>query len=820
MREYDLVEYGPSSDRGSASEEFDPDRSDYIYHSSPEDGSTDVEDNQPPSNFVLNPYEFDEVAETPGGGGDTPNPPNEGGPVGYPEDDPEWRGACFKMDVVESIVGPVDLLPLQREDDGAEIYDERRKIVQDVRVAVDVMRNSILKAAEVAHVPVNDQDVNAWKPDAVSTAKLRKDLTPLRHRMNMVSGAVTYIEDQRMEAAAKGIRLRPHQQDVAIGYADFLLHGEPTTPEGGKSGLIVQPTGSGKTRVMVEIVEMVKHMEVAGDSNRVLILTPTVKIQDQTVGVDGKRGFGKFAPHRKIGRYDVEVDPKQKSQSLQTDDTIAMCLPSFLKLFTAGELPRFDKVIVDEVHTAIGTAYAAALGEYCKDKILVGVTATPDFDERRSARNLCKHLIAEMRVPEGIQQGILAPARAWLLDAQPVIEGHLSDDPSLRKAQMREAVMKGRMREAVRIIKKELTRGAAELEGGILAVVRCRPGEDIKDAYELAKMMRGAYYRGPNGPRDLRPIMSAFVGGSAERQSRRDRDETLKYFEQGKLNVVTNVRLLEMGFDVDRVKLWIDLADGNEVDVTQGAGRALRLMVDGDGEIIRGKDGKPIEAHLYSFVNHDRGERQFTVLNVLGVEQSGQGVEHSGRPEAPIPKPRMLRPDRQPTTRPDNELEVRDVVTTVVGSMAVTNELQAELNPAETHKTPINPLAPSGYPNQSGLDEFIDTFGSGMEVPPLEAARILGVSLPTLRNMIWSRYGDHNHIPTLGNVKEMLEDSPLLRAPTLPRSGYTYISPRDLAIRRFARQNRISLSRFTDIDGIVKFYMSNEDLYRLLDMLG
>jgi hypothetical protein len=278
-----------------------------------------------------------------------------------------------------------------------------------------------------------------------------------------------------------------------------------------------------------------------------------------------------------------------------------------------------------------------------------------------------------------------------------------------------------------------------------------------------------------------------------------------------------------MGWDSEFPKVYIDLAGGKEVDTTQGLGRVLRLMRDQEGNIIRGPDGKPIEAHAYSFYTEEQGDRQFTVLDVLGTK-SGERLGGEEHPEAPIPRPRT---HAQREEEPVASVEVLDVITSIVGSAALEGEVEVSVSAEESeHASAVNPLAPSGWPNQSGLREFIEAHGGDSKIPPNEAARLLGVSTLTLKSIFKNLWGDPNHQPTLNDTADILEMYPDLKAPPLPEAGFMDIeqfarqstmSERPFAVIRYARAQGYTPNRFTDEYGTVGFYLHELTAAQLLN---
>lgn len=743
----------------------------------------------------------------------------------------EWRNPPSNP-IVEQVVGRLDLPP-----DDFEGYDERRQIAADVEGAIETMRSNMRKMAEAAQIKVTDEEVAAWQPGQVEIAKLRRDLTGLRQRANMIRGAETYLEDQVAQAAEDGIRLRPHQQDVTVGFRNFLVNAERTSPKGGKSGLIELPTGAGKTRVMVETASMIRHMQDPQEENRVIIITPTRKIQDQTVGADGKHGFGKFRPDEQVGRVDETVPDSKRAAELDKP-IVSICLPSFLRLKAEGKLPpNVCAVLVDETHKAKGEKVGPEIEDYIADKIAVGFDATPEEDPEESTEEVTrykifKHQIAQMELVEAIQGGILTGVRAWVHHVSPVVkESTLPEDPAERRAAMREATVIAKERVATDIVKKELERGYREVPGkdgqpsrGFGVVVRCKPGDNVNYAYRFAKNLRGMFVKGPNGPFDMREIMPGFVGGDSKRQTQAEEDAVFEAFAHGKINVLANVKKAEVGWDDHGAKGFVNTWRGTWRELKQAIGRELRKMLDEDGNVIQGPDGKPIEAHLYDLVSDTEvsDPNRPTIVDILGIK-SGDRIEADSRPDAPIPRPRTLAEGACKTVRPP---DVIDVVSTTVGSTALeavevevadveeveSISIKATAEQTETKQPPENPYAPNGWPNQSGLDEFIEVFGLDYEVPLAEASRILGVSAVTTKGMMSRRHGDHSKPITLRDVQESIRQHTALQAPAVPATGYYEVGRKELSLRALAVKHGITLKRFTKEDGIIGSFLSDEEV--------
>lgn len=764
----------------------------------------------------------------------------ENSPFGSGPEDANPAGELYRNPpvdpVVEQVVGQIDLPP-----DDFKGYDERRLIVAEVEQAVERLRERHLGAARHVGLTISEEQVAAWRPGPQEIALLRKELKPLRHRANMILAAETYIHDQVMEAAAEGIRMRPHQQDVVIGVRNFLVGASRTSPKGGKSGLIELPTGAGKTRVMVEVASMIRHIQDPEEQNKILIITPTNKIQQQTVGLDGKHGFGRFRPDEEVGKYDEDTPANMRPVELGKN-IVSICLPSFLRLKAQGRLPKdISLVLVDETHMARGDKVGAEIEDYIADKVAIGFDATPERDEDEDSEavyEIFKHQIAQMDLVEAIKSGILTSVRAWVKHVRPVVnERSLPTEPRARRDALREASTIAKERSAAELVKEELERGYREVPGrqgerskGFGVVVRCRPGGNVNYAYRFAKSLRHTYVHGPLGPFDLREVMPAFVGGDSKRQTKAVREEVFDGYARKHVNVLANVKAAEVGWDDNGAKAFINTYRARRRQLIQASGRVLRIMLDDDGEIVKGPDGKPIPAHIYDLVDDSElaDPSRPTILDILGIE-SGGIIEADAHPDAPIPRPRTIGHDSGGFVRSP---EVTDVVTTTVGSTALGGEevnvavedvgavtVEPDTQPEVTRQpreAPVNPIAPSGWPNQSGLAEFAEAYGDAERVPHHEAARILGVSTVTLSSLLKGFFGDAHYAPTFHDLQSFLEQNPGLQAPPQPAVGFVEISRKDRKVRRYASEHGVSLRRFTREDGVIVQFMRQEDLQELL----
>jgi superfamily II DNA or RNA helicase len=672
-------------------------------------------------------------------------------------------------------------------------YDERQVIGWRLIEQREQRRARLVGVAQEAGGYSADEAIargEAWEPNEqelkhlFASPEVRKE----RKRAAMLDGVDTFVEDYEAIAVTMGVPLRKNQIPAVHDFQGFMLH-TARSEGGGKRGIFEMATGLGKTAILSKVVAALKHSEDPDDPIRILILVPTNTILEQTIGRHGERGLGKFAPHLRVG-------VQNEYQNYAGEEICVMTTASFDIMMRNGTMPEFDAVAIDEVHTVLGEVTFPRVQAYCRDRLAIGLSATPAYDPERSAYTFFEHQIHLDPVREAIRDGKLAPVKAEDLEIEPVyLRSEIPQDPAERRAFMRRAQLRGAAIASVRIIRESVERGVG-------VIVRCPAGEDIKFARDFAAELNGmAVHVHGGGPYETRWLAAHFVGGSAKRQSREEREAAQRLHGQGQIDVLTYVKAIGMGYDSLHTKVWIDLAGSDsQLEVQQGLGRALRLSFD--------SDGNPIPAEVYSFRDPMR-RNQATVCSVLGVK-SGETIIHDPHParEIPLPAPRQ----RRRRTALPTVAEVR---------VSVANQVVIE-----------NALTPES-PSSAEIGRTVEQIRGSAQVSFSDACRILGISPVTLKQIL-SQFGYVEATPD--TVKLRLDDIGAiidtdefrgLQVLALPETGYTLDADaavrlgvqRRLTLRAFAARHGIHHARMRTPDGRVGFYYSDQQLADLRQLI-
>ncbi|GHU54671.1 hypothetical protein FACS189411_01720 [Bacteroidia bacterium] len=164
--------------------------------------------------------------------------------------------------------------------------------------------------------------------------------------------------------------------------------------KGWKKGIVILPTGTGKT--------FLSAFDTLNAKGRVLFIVHRLDILSQS-----KEAFEKIYPNEKLGlltgeeKYNVE-DSKVLFASKDT-----LRNPEILQSFKQNE---FDYIIVDEVHHGQAPSYQLVLQYFNPNFFMLGLTATPDRMDRKDIFELFDYQkVYEYSLNEAIENGFLVP---------------------------------------------------------------------------------------------------------------------------------------------------------------------------------------------------------------------------------------------------------------------------------------------------------------------------------------------------------------------------------------------------------------------------
>lgn len=183
--------------------------------------------------------------------------------------------------------------------------------------------------------------------------------------------------------------IKPHYlQKMALDALDFYRE------KGWKKGIVVLPTGTGKT--------FLSAFDAKKFNGRVLFIVHRLDILNQS-----KEAFEKIWPEAKLGILTGELRDHIHDSKILFASKDSLRNPDYLSLFSPNE---FDYIIVDEVHHGQAPTYQNIIRHFQPKKFILGMTATPDRMDRKDIFELFDYnKIFEYTLNEAIENGFLVP---------------------------------------------------------------------------------------------------------------------------------------------------------------------------------------------------------------------------------------------------------------------------------------------------------------------------------------------------------------------------------------------------------------------------
>lgn len=304
---------------------------------------------------------------------------------------------------------------------------------------------------------------------------------------------------------------------------------------GWKKGIVVLPTGTGKT--------FLTAFDTKKAIGKILFLVHRLDILSQS-----REAFEKIYPKETLGLLTGDVKENTNARILfASKDTLRN--PDTLYQYKNNE---FDYIIVDEVHHGQAQSYQIILDYFQPNFFMLGLTATPDRVDRKDIFELFDYQkVFEYTLNEAIENGFLVPYTYYGLKdnidySQIRYKGNKYNVNDLDKA----LIIKDRNEQ---ILKEYLEKGQGNKAVGFCA--------SVKHAEAMSKFFN------ENG-----------IPTYAITSETPNRDELVKQFRENKFTVAFTVDLFNEGVDFPdlQVLLFLRPTESKTVFVQQ-LGRGLRL---------------------------------------------------------------------------------------------------------------------------------------------------------------------------------------------------------------------------------------------------
>jgi superfamily II DNA or RNA helicase len=340
------------------------------------------------------------------------------------------------------------------------------------------------------------------------------------------------------------IQLRDYQKEAVRAItqtaASVLQTGRRRRP------LVIQPTGAGKTVMMLFAARFLHHTY----GWKSLIVVPSVKLVEQTVASSNR-----FYPDWTTGQVGDSVFTITPATEL---DVVTAAGMNPEKLAERGILSdKYQMVIIDEAHHAPASTYTRILEYFDPSYLKLGFTATFKRGDTISvaSKNYFPEIIAYNTIGRLTDQGYLVPAKGYLVHTGLALDLVMSKNGDYTQKSLEKANIPERNELAVEKW-LEIAPGQKTIAFAV----------SINHAKDLAETFRA------------RGITAEAIWGSMNRQDFADK---LQKFRKGEITVLCNCNLLIEGFDEPTVSCVLIARPSTPASLCvlgpQMIGRALRL---------------------------------------------------------------------------------------------------------------------------------------------------------------------------------------------------------------------------------------------------
>jgi superfamily II DNA or RNA helicase len=409
-----------------------------------------------------------------------------------------------------------------------------------------------------------DPRVRAWRAPACFYVMLRQELS--RRYPGFHDEAHPTLVDAPPIPFPE---LRPYQA-AAVASWEFA----------GKRGIIVLPTGSGKTRTAIAAMSKTRL--------RTLCLVPTRALMAQWVKILGD------IPVEPIGEYG---DGRRVEQPV----TVATYASALRNMQTFGN--RFDLLVIDEVHHFGGGAGDEIL-EMCTAAARLGLSATPPDDEVHRSR------LDTLVGPEVYRASIEELAGRYLASFQ-LITISVGLTPSESQAYKTEMsifrpVCRAFFESAPGASWSDFAVAAARSDSGRRALAAWRCSHAIVRYNAEKRRIVNDLLLQHHSSRTLIFAADNDTAYSVAREhliqpitcdiAKKERAQALQRFSTGELRILVSARVLNEGIDVPAA----------DVAIIVGGSQGSREYVQRVGRVLRPAEGK--KAIVYDLVTRDTFE--------------------------------------------------------------------------------------------------------------------------------------------------------------------------------------------------------------------
>ena len=311
--------------------------------------------------------------------------------------------------------------------------------------------------------------------------------------------------------------------------------------KGDNNFLVVLPTGTGKTEIMISDIIYCYRVNQQ-DYFKVLILVPSRQLREDTI--------------KKVSlRFREELTNENISVGENKSDQIMIQTYSWMSRYYQNfSLNEFNYVAIDEAHHAVAPTLQKVIQHFNPDTLL-GLTATDKRLDERKLEDIFGKYKSELSLVDAIKQNLLAPIRAFRVKSNiDLSEIRFNGKDYVSTDLQRNVIVPSRDQLIVDVLKKYFFENEIGFKSGLIFCV------SVKHANSLAKRMRE-------------------IGFSCKAVSGKDKKSTeyIEQYQNGEIQFLTTCSLLNEGWDSPRTSIIVMARPTmSKVLYTQQIGRGTR----------------------------------------------------------------------------------------------------------------------------------------------------------------------------------------------------------------------------------------------------
>lgn len=312
--------------------------------------------------------------------------------------------------------------------------------------------------------------------------------------------------------------------------------------QGHKKGVVILPTGTGKT-----YLSAFDSLNVQG---RVLFIVHKLDILSQS-----RESYERIYTTEKLGLLTGETRENVNDSKVlfASKDTLRNCLTDF-------KPDEFDYIVIDEVHHGQAPTYQSVLSYFRPNVFMLGLTATPDRTDRKDIFQLFEYnKVFEYTLNDAIDNEFLVPYTYYGLTDNIDYSNIRYNGSKYKVEDLDRALIIPERNE--RIFDEYMAKGNGNKALGFCC--------SIKHANEMAELFN-----------------SKGIPAVAITSATPDRDKVIKDFRQNTYTVAFTVDLFNEGVDFPDLRVLLFLRPTESKTIfTQQLGRGLRLC-GGKGNVV------------------------------------------------------------------------------------------------------------------------------------------------------------------------------------------------------------------------------------------